>query len=189
MYLFFDTETTGLPKNWKAPVTDVDNWPRLVQLAWIAADADGQELERYESIVKPEGFTVPEASAQIHGITTARARTEGQPVNEVLGSFIAAVEAAQYVVAHNLSYDEAVIGAELVRSGLSHSLWHRERICTKMEATDFCALPGKYGYKWPTLEELHTKLFGGSVPNAHNALADVEATVHCFFELKRLDVI
>jgi len=30
MYLFFDTETTGLPRNWKAPVTDLDNWPRMV---------------------------------------------------------------------------------------------------------------------------------------------------------------
>jgi len=35
MYLFFDTETTGLPKNWKAPIEDLNNWPRLVQLAWL----------------------------------------------------------------------------------------------------------------------------------------------------------
>jgi len=35
MYLFFDTETTGLPKKWKAPITDLDNWPRLVQLAYL----------------------------------------------------------------------------------------------------------------------------------------------------------
>ena len=27
MYLIFDTETTGLPKNFKAPITDTDNWP------------------------------------------------------------------------------------------------------------------------------------------------------------------
>ncbi|HET7116363.1 MAG TPA: hypothetical protein VFI29_07720 [Hanamia sp.] len=32
MYLFFDTETTGLPKNWKAPVADLNNWPRLSEL-------------------------------------------------------------------------------------------------------------------------------------------------------------
>jgi DNA polymerase-3 subunit epsilon len=189
MYLFFDTETTGLPKSWKAPVKDVDNWPRLVQLAWIATDAEGNELDRYESIVQPNGFTIPKESIQVHGIDTSKARQEGRPVLEVLQSFVRAVESAQYIVAHNLSYDESVIGAELIRSGLEHSLWHRERICTKMESTDFCALPGKYGYKWPTLEELHTKLFGGPVPNAHDALADVEATVNCFFELKRLDVI
>ena len=37
-YLFFDTETTGLPKNYNAPITDTDNWPRLVQLG---LDSDG----------------------------------------------------------------------------------------------------------------------------------------------------
>ncbi len=34
-YVFFDTETTGLPLNWKAPVTELENWPRLIQLAYI----------------------------------------------------------------------------------------------------------------------------------------------------------
>ena len=38
MYLFFDTETTGLPRNWKAPVTHLNNWPRMIQIAWIACD-------------------------------------------------------------------------------------------------------------------------------------------------------
>ena len=33
MFLTFDTETTGLPKIFKADVSDSDNWPRLVQLA------------------------------------------------------------------------------------------------------------------------------------------------------------
>ncbi len=33
MYLFFDTETTGLPRNWHAPASDLANWPRLIQLA------------------------------------------------------------------------------------------------------------------------------------------------------------
>ena len=34
MYLFFDTETTGLPKRWNAPVTDLENWPRSFAGAW-----------------------------------------------------------------------------------------------------------------------------------------------------------
>ena len=55
MYLFFDTETTGLPARWNAPVTDVENWPRLVQLAWIMCDAQGNTLESRNAIVKPPG--------------------------------------------------------------------------------------------------------------------------------------
>ena len=41
MYLIFDTETTGLPQNWKAPLTDFDNWPRMVQIAWQMHDEKG----------------------------------------------------------------------------------------------------------------------------------------------------
>ena len=52
MYLFFDTETTGLPKNWKAPVTDVNNWPRMVQLAWETYDVQGNLLARNNHIIK-----------------------------------------------------------------------------------------------------------------------------------------
>lgn len=189
MYLFFDTETTGLPKKWKAPVSDVDNWPRLVQLGWIMADAEGNELARADEIVSPDGFTIPPSSSKVHGITTDLALRKGRPVAEVLREFAAQVEQAEYLVGHNVSFDENVVGAELIRAGVEHALWHRESICTKMEATDFCQLPGKYGYKWPTLEELHQKLFGSSVPGAHNAMHDVEATLRCFFELRALDIV
>lgn len=70
MYLFFDTETTGLPKRWNAPVTDLENWPRLVQLAWIMYDDRGNMLESRDVIVKPEGFTIPPEASRVHGITT-----------------------------------------------------------------------------------------------------------------------
>jgi DNA polymerase III subunit alpha len=42
MYLIFDTETTGLPQNYSAPLTDFDNWPRCVQLAWQVHDETGK---------------------------------------------------------------------------------------------------------------------------------------------------
>lgn len=32
-YLFFDTETTGLLKSWKASLSDPVNWPHIVQNA------------------------------------------------------------------------------------------------------------------------------------------------------------
>ena len=61
-YLFFDTETTGVPKNYKAPITDLDNWPRLVQLGWILCDEQGSELQTGNDIIKPNGFIIPEAA-------------------------------------------------------------------------------------------------------------------------------
>ena len=84
MYLFFDTETTGLPKRWNAPVTDLENWPRLVQLAWIMYDDRGNMLESRDVIVKPEGFTIPPEASRVHGITTLVAREKGEPLQEVM---------------------------------------------------------------------------------------------------------
>jgi DNA polymerase-3 subunit epsilon len=54
MYLFFDTETTGLPKNWKAPVTDLENWPRMIQIAWILCDEAGNKLDTQFILLNPK---------------------------------------------------------------------------------------------------------------------------------------
>ena len=59
MYLFFDTETAGLPRNRKAPVSDLNNWPRLVQIAWLLYDNSGSPVKSSDYIIKPEGFAIP----------------------------------------------------------------------------------------------------------------------------------
>ncbi|MEM7037254.1 MAG: 3'-5' exonuclease [Bacteroidota bacterium] len=189
MYLFFDTETTGLPKRWDAPVSKVDNWPRLVQLAWSLHEENGDLVEEGDLIVRPEGFTIPKSSTQIHGISQKQAMEEGSELKSVLERFAEAVEKATLVIGHNVSFDESVVGAEYIRTGVPHQLWHRERMCTKLETTDYCAIPGKYGYKWPTLEELHLKVFGKGIEGAHNAMVDVQATANCFFELRKIGVV
>ena len=71
-YLFFDSETTGKPKRYDAPMTDVDNFPRLVQLGYIVMK-DGEVVKQDEFIVKPDGFTIPEEVSKIHGITQEKA--------------------------------------------------------------------------------------------------------------------
>ena len=57
------------------------------------------------------------------------------------------------------------------------------------QATDFCRIPGTYGYKWPTLSQLHRELFKCGYEEAHDAGADVAACAKCFFELKRRRII
>ena len=189
MYLFFDTETTGLPKNWKAPVTDLNNWPRLVQLAWLCYDLDGNKISEGDFIIKPEGFTIPDNVSKIHGITTERALREGQPVSSVLQHFDSLVKQADYLVAHNISFDEKIVGAELLRNGMKNSIASKRKICTMERTTTFCAINGPYGYKWPKLSELHYKLFRKGFDEAHNAAVDITATAKCFWELRRLGII
>jgi len=69
-YLVFDVETTGLPKNWKAPISKLSNWPRIVQIGWYSYDKQENLLESKSYIIKPDGFSIPESSKKIHGIST-----------------------------------------------------------------------------------------------------------------------
>ena len=189
MYLFFDTETTGLPKNWKAPVTDLNNWPRLVQLAYLYYDNNGKKISGGDFIIKPEGFTIPVDASRIHGISTERALKEGQSITSVLHHFNSFVEQAAYLVAHNMSFDEKIIGAEFLRNDIPNSIRSKNKICTMARTTNFCAINGPYGYKWPKLSELYYKLFRTNFEEAHNAAVDITATAKCFWELKRLGKI
>lgn len=189
MYLFFDTETTGLPKNYKAPVEDLENWPRLVQLAWLIYDEQGKEISEGNRIIKPEGFVIPTQASDVHGITTERALAEGLDLEAVMREFAEEVKNSKLLVAHNMSFDEKIVGAEFLRKNISHDLFTTSRFCTKEASTDFCAIPGYYGNKWPTLSELHIKLFDKDFEGAHDALVDVRACANCFFELVKLGVI
>jgi DNA polymerase III epsilon subunit-like protein len=189
MYLFFDTETTGLPKSWKAPVTDLNNWPRLVQIAWIFYDKDGINIRSGNHIIKPEGFTIPADSSNIHGITTQRAEEEGIALQSALEDFQQNLSEATYLIAHNISFDEKIVGAEFLRKNITNDLSAKRKICTMESSTDFCAIDGPYGYKWPKLQELHHKLFGVGFTEAHNAAADIAATAACFWEMKKRGMI
>jgi DNA polymerase III epsilon subunit-like protein len=189
MYLFFDTETTGLPRNWKAPVTDLNNWPRLVQLAFLEFDDDGNKISSGDYIIKPDGFTIPRDASNVHGITTDIALREGESLVFVLKEFIDLLQRADYLVAHNMAFDEKIIGAELLRNSMKNILPSKRRICTMKSTTEFCAIEGYYGYKWPKLSELHIKLFNVDFEEAHNAAADINATAKCFWELRNNGII
>ena len=185
MYLFFDTETTGLPKNWKAPVTDLENWPRLVQLAWLLYDSRGHEIKRANRIIMPEGFAIPTEASKVHGISTERAIEEGIDLFDALNEFSGALNEADFLIAHNISFDEVIIGAEFLRKDITSRLVDIPKICTMKTTTNICQIPGRYGYKWPNLTELHQHLFQKGFDGAHDALADVRACADCFFELKK----
>ena len=188
MYIIFDTETTGLPKRWKAPLTDSENWPRCIQIAWQVHADSGELLSHEDYLIQPDGYTVPYDAEQIHGISTALAEQQGRPLAEVLALFSTALEQADYVGGHNVTFDLNIMGAEFLRLGDHNPLEQAQVIDTCTEETaQLCQLPGGRGgkFKLPTLTELYIHLFGIGFGEAHNATADVEATTRCFLELLR----
>ncbi|MBT8275111.1 MAG: 3'-5' exonuclease, partial [Bacteroidia bacterium] len=97
MYLIFDTETTGLPKRYDAPLSDSDNWPRCIQIAWQLHDDMGNLLENEDYLVQPEGFNIPYDSEKIHGISTELAQQQGKPLDEVVQRFLETLEKSKFV--------------------------------------------------------------------------------------------
>src|SRR4030043_1826118 len=190
MFIIFDTETTGLPQDPDAPVSDLSNWPRMVQLAWEIHDIKGKLISGENYIVKPDGYNIPFSAEKVHGISTERALDEGYDLKYVLEKFTEALEKSSVVIGHSVDFDLKIVGSEYYRTGKENKLAHLRHICTKETTTDFCAFPGGKGgkFKWPALTELYKKLFNEDLEEAHNASADVAATARCFLELIRIGI-
>lgn len=209
MYLTFDTETTGKPKNYKGKMSDLDNWPRVIQLGWQVRDKDGNVLKETDYLIKPDGWEIPsienlvakglsEAEAtkesefwRKHGYTTEKNEEAGVPMPEVLDDFLSDYNRCMYLIAHNIVFDHNVLGSEMLRYG-KRGARKLDRICTMEAGTNLCKIPSPYGrgsYKWPKLEELHRKLFNEEFDGAHDALSDVRACSRCLFELMKRGVI
>ncbi|MCP4312922.1 MAG: DNA polymerase III subunit alpha [Bacteroidetes bacterium] len=191
MFLIFDTETTGLPKRDNAPVSEVDNWPRVVQIAWQLHDETGELKGNHNVLIRPDGFEIPYSAEKVHGISTTKAKTEGIPLEEALSIFNKSLEQTRVLVGHNIRFDMNALGAEFIRSGIETSFLELKQVCTMRSTTDHLKLLGGRGgkFKPPKLMELYEFLFKEQFSEAHNAAADVEATTRCFLELLRLKVI
>jgi len=191
MYLIFDTETTGLPKRWDAPITDTDNWPRCIQIAWQLHDEMGRLVEHQDYMVRPDGFNIPYDAERIHGISTDLAIEQGVDLAEVLEKFNIALSKSKFIVGQNVGFDVNIMGSEFYRMGVDSPMASMKILDTCTEVTaDLLKLPGGRGgrFKLPTLTELHQYLFGVPFGEAHNATADVEATTRCFLELIKKQV-
>ena len=191
MYLIFDTETTGLPRSWSAPITDTDNWPRCIQIAWQLHDEMGNLIEHQDYLVKPEGFNIPYDAERIHGISTELAMEQGISLSEVLEKFNTALSKTKFIVGQNLGFDVNIMGCEFHRMNVQSKMSEMPVLDTCTEVTaSLLQLPGGRGgkFKLPTLTELHEYLFNVPFSEAHNATADVEATTRCFLELIKREV-
>lgn len=193
MLLFLDTETAGLVKS-DLP-EDHPSQPHLVQLGLILADESGAKWATVELVVRPEGWTIPAEASRVHGITTPLALRIGVPLMLVVATFTNLRAIADGVVAHNMPFDDLVMRAAISRTGKKPA--HpgpARKICTMELSKPVLQIPptprmkaagmGDH-FKPPSLMEAHKTLIGEEFQGAHGALADAEACMRVFFELKK----
>ena len=206
--LVFDSETTGLSKTQIISPSTIHLWPHVVQFSYIVFDTESNKIVKIkDSIIKvPDGFTITEENAKIHGITTEISLAKGVDLLPVLEEFFADFDSSDHIVGHNVSFDINMIKAELQRLIMNSSDKKIEDYlttintstkfyCTMQETIELCAIEmkDKYGRpykKFPKLVELYQKMFDVTPKNLHNSLNDVIVCLRCFIKLKyEIDIV
>lgn len=185
-YLVFDCSAKGKVKDWKAPFSDTFAWPRLMHLSWIVIDKDFKPIEDFDFVVQHENDKVSAEIMKLCKIDQEDIKNKSKPLEEILQAFSDSMEDVNFALAFNLNFNENVIGAEYIRTSLNSNLFKVEKFCLMQESTFFCKLPGKRGYKWPTLTQLHAMLFQKTFSPPNNARADVIAATRSFIMLMKI---
>lgn len=177
MTLYFDTETTGFIK--KTLPLNHPAQPRIVQFGAILLDNSNHTVAEVNLLVQqPEGSTIPEQAAAVHGITDAMCKQYGLPLMHICAIYKQLITKATLVVNHNLIYDLEMMELSIAQVGKQQDFPIPSTLCTMRTMTDTCHLPSpRGGFKWPTLQETHQHCFSFPFVGAHDAMADVRAVI------------
>jgi len=191
--IFFDTETTGLPL-FKEP-SEHPGQPHIVQLAALLIDLDTRKtISSMNVIVRPDGWTIPDEVAAIHGITTAHAKDVGIPEKLAVDMFMD-LWSNRLRIAHNEQFDARIIRIALMRfyGEITANNWKAGKSeCTQLLSTPILKLPptekmkavGRNHHKSANLREAYRHFMGEDFENAHSAMADVRACIQVYFGIK-----
>ena len=200
--LAFDTETTGLPSSYNAPLSDLSKWPHIVQLSFIVFDTSNKEILNYsDHIIKlePDVVITPDSTA-IHHITYERSQKCGILMRTALQEFNDAMNYVDLIIGHNIQFDKNMLAVEFQRNKMENSIYRNilncsarplSEFCTMKQTVNLCKLPfinknnnAMSHFKWPTLTELHKHLFNAKPAGTHNAIADVMICLRCYVYLQ-----
>jgi len=187
--LVFNVEYSGAPINIDAPVTDLDNWPRIIALSFFYYDGIGRPLTCGNFIIQPINFEISDNNISNPSINQEIALHHGIELKKALRIFHELLQKSYYVVSHNLSINEKIIGAELLRAGMGYSLYGKNPICLMESMIDFCALEENGILRKPTLSELYYSLFEYFATYNNSPIDYVQALARCFWEIKKRDMI
>lgn len=172
--LIFDTETTGMV-NHKVPNPTKQPYP--VQLACIITE--GPKIMSSLKVYVDPGVPVGDGAFKTHGITEEVIKKYGISLKAATALFINFIKRCDRIVAHNLDFDVIITEAMIIRTMAKFDLDNYRkipRVCTMISTTEVCKIPGKYGYKWPSLEEAYKHMVDpNGFVGAHDAMTDVMA--------------
>lgn len=191
--LFFDTETTGIPDRAAKWDVDFNEYPRIVQIAWMI----GEHAESH--IIRPDGWTIPDDTVEIHGITTEYAMEHGEPFVFVMDRFIAFASKAGLLCGHNIHFDTGIVKANILRelgheyynaNDVEQALYKGKRIDTMRSTMKWVDARNSWGkLKFPNLGELYARCFPGETFHAHDALDDTKAVARCLPVILELGLV
>ena len=181
--LFFDTETTGIPDKSAKWDADYMDYPHVVQIAWI------YKGEKFNYIIRPEGWEIPEDVTAVHGITTEYALEHGAPFAAVIDKFISDCREAGLICGHNIHFDTSIVKANILRElgrayydaeNVEDALFKGKRIDTMRSSMKWVDARNSWGkLKFPNLGELYSRCFPGETFPAHDAMEDTLAVARC----------
>lgn len=186
MRLGLDTETSGLLRD-KLPLTDRSQ-PRICQLAAVLFDMKWRPQGKLVVLIRPDGWAMEPDAQEHHGITEQQCISRGVPVVAALAVLQGLCANATQIFGHNIQFDRQMIDIELSRCGAEAAWWKRKAYqfaCTMETGTPVANLPGEFGIKFPSLEELHHILMPDrDYATKHEGEADVMASARCARELE-----
>ncbi len=183
-YLIYSISANGKPKDYKAPFSDTFSWPRIVHISWIVLDEELKLVEDYDSVIKPEGFTIDERIAKTVHLDEEDIKSKSSKLDDVLDQFDKSVSQVEYTLAHNIASQQNILAAEYIRQNRQPKHFQTEGICLMRESTYYCRISNKRGgFKWPSKQELYATLFNQKYSPSGNARADVIAATRSFKKL------
>lgn len=157
----FDVETTGL---------DVSK-DSIIQLAAVKFDEDFNRLDSYCCYVKPmEDFEISPGALEKHGLTKEFILDNGMPSNGVMEVFNAFCKDCDILSYNGNNFDIKFIDKEMKAAGIEFSL---DRVFYDSMKYEIMLHPRH-------LENVYKNYTGLDLNDAHDALADVNATIEVF---------
>lgn len=194
--LVFDTETSGLPIGFNPSITETHNWPHILQISFILYDTETNKIiDIQDHIIKiDDNVIISEESTKIHGINREICNKKGISIRDALNKFNKILESSDLVVGHNISFDKRIIMVECIRHRMSQYFTRngnrKPEYCTMKMTTELCGIEkinqttGEKYFKYPTLSELHEKLFGFKPKGTHDSMADILICMRCCEKLR-----